>query len=96
MYFAKRYRNAIIDFEKCIDVYGNGYKMDHTYQFYIAVSKLQLNKFEEAERTLKEDIKLQKEKWKEVHLLDLFYLGISKYEQGKWKEAIIEFDNCLI
>ncbi|QCD63177.1 tetratricopeptide repeat protein [Tenacibaculum maritimum] len=94
--FAKRYREAIIDFEKCIDVYGNGYEMDHTYQFYIAVSKLQLNKFEEAERILKEDIKLQKEKWKKAHLLDLFYLGISKYEQGKWKEAIIEFDNCLI
>ena len=41
------------------------------------------------------DIENQKKEWGEAHFLDLFYLGISKYEQGKWEEAITEFDNSL-
>ena len=31
----------------------------------------------------------------EAHFVDLFYYGISKYEQGRWEEAIIEFDKSL-
>ena len=31
----------------------------------------------------------------DAHFLDLFYYGISKYEQQKWEEAIIEFDKSL-
>lgn len=93
--FAKTYKEAIKDFEKCIALYGNAYVMDHSYQFYIALSYLQLNKFEKAEQILALDIKKQEEKWKEAHFLDLFYYGISKYEQGKFKEAIVEFDKAL-
>ena len=36
--FAKTYREAIIDFEKCKEKVGNSYVMDHTYDFHIALS----------------------------------------------------------
>ena len=95
--FAKTYKEAIIDFEDCKKKYGNNYEMDHTYNFYIALCDLQLNKFLEAENLLSEyvDAMLKKngEDW--VHPTALFYYGIAKYEQQKWDEAIIEFDKAL-
>jgi tetratricopeptide (TPR) repeat protein len=95
--FAKTYREAIIDLEDCKLRYGNNYEMDHTYNFYIALSHLQLNEFEIAEQIFKEDIEsLEKEKgidW--VHHLDLFYYGITKYEQKKYKEAVTIFEIAL-
>ena len=95
--FAKTYRGAITDFEECLDRYGNSYVMDHTYKFHIALSYLQLNEFEKAESIFAEDIQEQREEWGEdgAHHLDLFYYGISKYEQGKYEEAIEEFDQAL-
>tara|TARA_B110000908_G_C10265169_1_gene463107 strand:- start:3484 stop:4299 length:816 start_codon:yes stop_codon:yes gene_type:complete len=93
--FAKTYKAAILDFEKCIDSEGNGYVMDHTYNFHIALSYLQLNEFEKAEKIFSIDIENQKKEWVDAHFLDLFYFGISKYEQGKWEEAIKEFDSVL-
>ena len=93
--FAKTYKDAIKDFEKCIENEGNSYVMDHTYQFHIALCNLQLNKFEKAELIFKRDIEEQEKQWGEAHYIDLFYYGISKYEQGKWDEAIYEFDKSL-
>lgn len=93
--FAKTYEEAIKDFETCIKNEGNTYVMDHTYQFYIALCNLQLNEFEKAETIFKMDIQEQEEQWGEAHYVDLFYYGISKYEQGKWGEAILEFDKSL-
>ncbi|MFI0428450.1 tetratricopeptide repeat protein [Mariniflexile sp. HMF6888] len=93
--FAKTYREAIKDFEKCIQNEGNTYVMDHTYQFHIALCNLQLNEFEKAETIFKKDIEEQEQEWGEAHYIDLFYYGISKYEQGKWEEAIFEFDKSL-
>jgi tetratricopeptide (TPR) repeat protein len=93
--FAKTYKEAIIDFEKCIKMEGNSYVMDHTYKFHIGLSYLQLNEFLKAEAIFDEDIKEQEKQWGEAHLLDLFYNGISKYEQGKWEEAISKFDQSL-
>ncbi|MEN3324673.1 tetratricopeptide repeat protein [Mariniflexile soesokkakense] len=93
--FAKTYQDAIIDFEKCIDTEGNSYVMDHTYQFHIALCNLQLNQFKKAETIFSKDIEEQEKEWGEAHYLDLFYYGISKYEQEKWKEAIVEFDKSL-
>jgi len=95
--FAKTYQEAIADFKDCKLRFGNNYEMDHTYNFYIALSHLQLNEFKEAEDIFKKDIKSLQEKksldW--VHHLDLFYYGISKYEQKKYKEAIEIFDMAL-
>lgn len=95
--FAKTYRDAIEDFEDCRARYGNNYVMDHSYNFYIAISKLQLNEFVEAEALLAAEVERQTQEhganW--VHHLDLFYLGISKYELGKYEEAIAVFDRAL-
>ncbi|MEJ4088347.1 hypothetical protein [Galbibacter orientalis] len=94
--FAKTYRDAIVDFEKAKELEGNNYVMDHTYNFYIALSLLQLNEFQKAEKIFKDDIFNQKEQWGEGHYLDLFYYGISLYEQDKWEEAIVQFDKSLL
>lgn len=95
--FAKTYREAIIDFQDCKKRFGNAFVMDHSYDFYIGLSYLQLNEFEQAEKVFKMDfdrIIVDKRKdW--LHHLDLFYFGISKYELKKYQEAIEMFDMAL-
>lgn len=95
--FAKTHREAIKDFENYKERFGHGYVMDHTYDFYIGLSYLQLNEFEKAEAVFKEDFDRQlKENGKDwLHHLDLFYYGISKYELKKYEEAIELFDLAL-
>jgi tetratricopeptide (TPR) repeat protein len=95
--FAKTYREAITDFEKSVQLYGNGYEMDHTYNFYIALSYLQLNEFAKAESILEQELKntIDAKGVDNGHHLDLFYYGISKFEQKKWEEAIVVFDRAL-
>ncbi|MDR6966023.1 tetratricopeptide (TPR) repeat protein [Flavobacterium arsenatis] len=95
--FAKTYKDAILDFEDCIKKFGNGYVMDHTYNFYIAISCLQLNEFSKVEILLQDYVNqmLAKngEDW--LHPTALFYLGISQYEQSRFEEAITNFDKAL-
>ena len=95
--FANTYEEAIKDFEDCKTRFGNDYVMDHSYDFYIALSKIQLNEYEEAEAILEKDIAQQKkergEDW--AHHLDVFYLGISQYEQRKYEVAIKNFEEAL-
>ena len=95
--FSKEYKDAINDFRDYQDKYGNGFVMDHSYNFYIALSYLQLNEFEKAEKLFKNDYQKTIEEngkgW--LHHLDLFYYGISKYEQKKYKEALELFDQAL-
>ncbi len=95
--FAKTYKDAIKDFEDCKKKNGNGYVMDHSYNFYIALSKIQLNEFSQAEKILEEETNQQLKNQGEdmIHHLDLFYLGISRYEQGKYAEAITAFERAL-
>lgn len=95
--FAKTYREAIKDFERYKAQFGYGYVMDHSYDFYIALCKIQLNEFAEAEAILTHDLNLfvEKEGADVVHHLDVFYLGISQYEQKKYSEAIESFDWAL-
>lgn len=94
--FSKEYAAAIVDFKDAIEMHGNTYEMDHTYQFYIALSYLQLNEFEKAEAIFTEDIKDQDNEFDDgAHYLDLFYFGITKYELGKYEEAIEQFDLAL-
>ena len=95
--FAKTYRDAINDFEDCTKRNGNNIVMDHSYNFYIALSYLQLHKFKKAEEIFKKDIEFLRttkgDDW--VHHLDLFYYGISLFEQKKYYEAIKIFDLSL-
>lgn len=95
--FAKTYKSAIKDFERIKDLEGNSFVMDHTYNFHIALSYLQLNEFEKAEKIFQKDIEEQVAQWGEdgYHHLDLFYYGISLFEQQKWEEAIAQFDKSL-
>lgn len=93
--FVKNYKGAINDFEECLKQQGNGYEMDHSYSFYIGLSYLQLNEFNKANEIFQKDILAQEKQFGNAHHLDLFYFGITKYEQGKWEEAIIEFDKSL-
>jgi tetratricopeptide (TPR) repeat protein len=95
--FAKTYREAIKDFQECKEMFGNAYVMDHSYNFYIGLSHLQLNEFQQAENIFKKDFDdIIADKGKDwLHHLDLFYYGISKYEQKKFKEAIEIFDMAL-
>ncbi|MDO5607019.1 MAG: tetratricopeptide repeat protein [Capnocytophaga sp.] len=94
--FIKKYEDAIEDFERCIGLFGNGNEMDHTYRFYIGLSYLQLNDFEKAESVFQDDIWEQEKGMGSAHYLDLFYLGIAKFELGKWEEAIVAFDKSLV
>ena len=95
--FAKRYRDAIVDFNDCKQRFGDAYVMDHSYDFYLGLSYLQLNEFKKAEETFKSDydyiIKTKGKDW--LHHLDLFYFGIAKYELRKYEEAIELFNMAL-
>lgn len=95
--FAKTYKEAIADFEESKKIFGNTYEMDHTYDFYIALSYLQLNDFKKAEEVFKINFdEIKKNQGEDAfHHLDLFYYGIAKYEQNKLEEAIVEFDKAL-
>jgi tetratricopeptide (TPR) repeat protein len=60
------------------------------------LSYLQLNEYPKAEMLFNEYIDdLFKNRQGLEHPTALFYYGISKYEQKKWEEAIIEFDKAL-
>ena len=95
--FARTYTDAIADFEVCKANYPGSYVMDHSHDFYIGLSYLQLNEFKKAEKIFEIDnIKKAKEVGRDgVHHVDLFYYGISKYENRKYEHAIALFDWAL-
>ena len=61
--FRKNYRDAIIDFKESKRLWGNGFEMDHEYDFYFALSYLQLNKFDSAQYFFQQCIKSESEKY---------------------------------
>lgn len=95
--FQKNYSGAIEDLEACIAEYGNGYVMDHTYAFYIALSQLQLNRFVEAEALLQAytEEQVAKRGKDRVHHLGLFYWGIAQFELGNIDEALEDFEEAI-
>ena len=94
--FSKKYNDAILDLEDCKKKFGNEYVMDHTLDFYIALSCLQLDQFQKAETLLQGYVNeiFQKRDGLE-HPTAFFYLGIAKFELKKIDEALIEFENAL-
>ncbi len=92
--FAKTYREAIADFEDCKTRFGYSYVQDHSYDFYIALSKIQLNEFEAAKTIIAEDLQRIEEKSGPdvIHHLDVYYLGICHYETGDYEAGIETFD----
>ena len=99
--FSKDYLKSISEFMRAKKEYGDGYVMDHTYNFYIGLDYLQLNKFSKA----KEFLLLSKEQQlkdfpndspqEACHYLDWYYLGIADFELGNYKKAIASFDMSL-
>ncbi len=93
--FSKNYEGAIADLTRSKELYGNNYVMDHTYDFYIALSHLQLDDFEKAQAIFKSDINDQVGKWGYAYHLDLFYFGIAYWELREFEKAIMQFDKSL-
>jgi len=99
--FSKDYIKSISEFMRAKKEFGDGYVMDHTYNFYIGLDYLQLNKFSKA----KEFLLLSKEQQfkdfpndppqEACHYLDWYYLGIADFELGNYEEAIASFDVSL-
>jgi tetratricopeptide (TPR) repeat protein len=94
--FSKNYKGAITDLEECIKLYGNGYRMDHSYSFYIGLCYLQLNEYAKAEKILDDYVNdIYKNRQQLEHPTAYFYQGIAKYEIKKWDEAIAIFDKAI-
>ena len=95
--FSKNYKTAIADFEKYLNMFGEGHVMDHTYYFYIGISHLQLNDFEKAKTYLEKSIaQVEKKSGREwIHHLDLMYLGIAYLEMDDCQNALAAFDEAL-
>jgi len=95
--FAKDYTGALADLIAYKEEYGTTYEQDHTLEFYMGICYLQLNKFNSALKTLKENVEVQESEhganW--VHFLDRYYLAIAHYELNDYSTAIIEFDKVL-
>jgi tetratricopeptide (TPR) repeat protein len=94
--FQKSYRAALIDFNRAQKQNGNSYIMDHQYEFYKGLCYLQLNEFDSAEYLLNKVIAAELKERKEAHQLHWFYLGVVKYEQENYAEAIQNFDKSLL
>lgn len=93
--FAKTYKDAIQDFQLCIEQWGDNYVMDHTFSFYIGMSYLQLNEFEKAKSHFQTSIKSQEQAFGNAHFLDLFYHGITFLELQQYNKAIQILDKAL-
>lgn len=94
--FSRDYKDAIIDFDEAIKLYGNSYVMDHSFGFYKGLCYLQLNEYEKAEQLLDDYVNdIYKNRQQLEHPTAYFYQGIAKYELKKWDEAIAIFDKAL-
>ncbi|MCI5057171.1 MAG: hypothetical protein MRY83_13745 [Flavobacteriales bacterium] len=95
--FSKNPSEALLRLDLALEKYGNRVFMDHSTQFWRALSYIQLNEFDSTETILSGDIQgLMNDKGEDwVHHLDLFYLGIAQLELEKFQEAEKTFDWAL-
>ena len=93
--FQKNYKEAIKDFQYVEFKNKNGIIMDHSYNFYIGLSYLQLNNFDSSNFYIKKSLEYGEKKWGDGHYLEYLYLGIVKMETADYKNAIINFDKSL-
>ncbi|MDF0718006.1 hypothetical protein PY092_17715 [Muricauda sp. 334s03] len=99
--FSNEYQESIDELKLAKEKYGDGYVMDHTYNFYIALDYLQLNQFENAKNYL---LKSKEQQFKDFpndppeeacHYMDWFYMGVVEYELKNYENAIENFDMSL-
>jgi len=95
--FQKNYTAAIQDLKQAQTINGEGHVEDHSYDFYIGLCYLQLNKFDSSQMKFDGLIKHTKAEhgWQMVHYLDWYYLGISYFEEDEYIKAKACFDTCL-
>jgi len=95
--FSKDYSEAIEDFDAIKALEGNSIVMDHSYDFYTALSYLQLNEFDKAETLFNNDIEAQEEEWGsgEYHFLSMFYYAVTLHELEKWEASVDAFNKTL-
>lgn len=100
--FSKEYKESIDEFLEVKKKFGEGYVMDHTYNFYLGLNYLQLNEFEKAKEFLE---KSKGQQFKDFpndppheacHYMDWFYLGVVSMELKKFEEAVESFDKALM
>lgn len=95
--FAKDYEGSLADLINYKKEFGSTLEQDHSLEFYMGICYLQLNQFNEALKTLQENIETQEKEhgadW--VHFLDRYYLAIAYYEQNNYTLAVTEFDKVL-
>ncbi|MEQ9168665.1 MAG: tetratricopeptide repeat protein [Fulvivirga sp.] len=95
--FAKDYEGSLTDLKNYKKEYGSTFEQDHSLEFYMGICYLQLNQFNEALKTLKENVETQEKEngidW--VHFLDRYYLAIAYYEKNNYAMAISELDKVL-
>lgn len=99
--FSKEYQESIDELMLAKEKFGDGYVMDHTYNFYIALDYLQLNQFEKAKTYLLKSKEQQFQDFPDdppeeaCHYMDWFYLGVVEYELKNYESAIVHFDMSL-
>ncbi|MEE9362745.1 MAG: hypothetical protein V3U92_09120 [Cellulophaga sp.] len=99
--FSKEYKESIEEFLMVKEKFGDSYVMDHTYNFYLGLNYLQLNKFLKAKEYLlkSKDQQFQDfpddEPHEACHYLDWYYLGVAQYELQEYQDALISFNNTL-
>jgi hypothetical protein len=93
--FQKNYQAAIDDFNKVQTKIGYGIIMDHSFDFYIGLSYLQLNEFDKANFYIQKSVEYAINNRDEAHFLEDFYLGIVKMELDDMPNALSYFDKSL-
>lgn len=95
--FSKDYQGAITDLTAHNQEFGSTYEQNHLLEFYIGISHLQLNQYDQALEHLQENIdkQIREQSIEWVSVLDRFYLGITYYELGEYPKAIAQFDMAL-
>lgn len=95
--FEKNYLEAIVDFRNAINRYGNQKVMDHSYEFYTALSFLQLSNTDSSkyylDRCIEDDSKHFG--FANVHYLHYFYRALIAFEEDSTTLAISYFDKAL-
>lgn len=88
--FMKSYKDALKDFDLAIELNGNSFIMDHSYEFYKGLCYLQLNQFDEAAHYIRKGLDSN-----HTHFLHYFYMAVIYYELENYADAIIFLDKCL-
>lgn len=96
--FYKKYTESIADFSDVVKEKGELFVMDHPSSFYVSLCYMQLNNFDSAYFYMEKSIAFEQKTFnsKSITLMHSFYLGIIFYEQGKYDEAIDDFDKALL